>query len=554
MDKVGFLCNSITINKALSIKNQRLGLVFRILQIAAVVLVLIQIAVSRAWNSQTLPVSYGLEMWTTSGSVAAKTNSAVVHCNDSLALQYVYNENTTYGPTSCKRLPPGENYNKNGPSLFFPIFVMDTYVHGYDPMAPKTCADVVCGPKQTKVETVDTCECQEKDDFFVKNPEENVLVINHGFAVNKVNMFGGKEKTVGRSVMEDEENEILTIVTLKGDRDTKCQIGGRLEWPLSVSKQGIQGPLKDWMACGGVHLDDPVPTSRSWMKGETKAPVARILGLNMQISLIYTNSHNEDFDGAVCYIEVIALPLWNSHTAIAFTQVPDLYNATSSFRNRYQFGISISLQSSGNFLWFDLNALILVITSSLVLLALPGTVVQFLATTCVGRVSTIYAAVATESFSIVESFHGLCARLLGHKMSYEALTAGKGKSTLKQEALLDNLKEVMEEEITAGTLQDAELEKMAFFLMDQMDTAGNDCVGLQEFLHASNNNEAIKMTDLSSFFDDDFKPGIFEKIFSDVASGIKGKAQKKPDSKVAPEQQQPQVTQVTPFTAPTSSS
>jgi len=119
---------------------------------------------------------------------------------------------------------------------------------------------------------------------------------------------------------------------------------------------------------------------------------------------------------------------------------------------------------------------------------------------------------------------------------------------------LDNLKEVMEEEITAGTLQDAELEKMAFFLMDQMDTAGNDCVGLQEFLHASNNNEAIKMTDLSSFFDDDFKPGIFEKIFSDVASGIKGKAQKKPDSKVAPEQQQPQVTQVTPFTAPTSSS
>jgi len=547
--KLGFLCDSITINKSLAIKNQRLGLVFRVLQIAAVFLVLMQIAVSRAWTSNTKPVSYGLEMWTTPASVAAAGNMAVPHCNDSLSLQYVYNENTTYGPTSCKRLSAGEAYNKNGPNIFFPIFVMDTYVLGSD----KKCADVTCSAKQKKVDMIDSCECQEKDDFFVKNPEENILVINHGFAVDKVDMFGGKVQDHGRSVMEDDENEILTIVTLKGDKKTKCRVGGLLDWPLSSARQGIQGPLKDWMACGGVALDDAVPTSRSWMKGETKAPVARILGLNMQISLLYTNHHSEDHKGAVCYIEVIALPLWNSHTAIAYTQVPTLYDSSSSFRARYQFGISVSLQSSGTFLWFDLNALVLIITSSLVLLALPGTIVQFMATNCVGRLSKIYGAVAVESFNIVERFHGLCARLLGHKMSYEALTAGKGKATLKQEGLLDNLTEVLEDEIKAGTLQENEIEKMAFFLMDQMDLAGNDCVSLQEFLAASNNNEAIKMTDLSSFFDDDFKMGILEKIFGDVASGIKGKGGPgKADAKVAPEAQQNQVTQVQPFTAPAS--
>jgi len=514
---LGFLCDSITIEKSLSIKNQRLGLVFRILQIAAVLLVVMQIAVSRAWTTTTIPVSYGLEMWSVPGTPAAADNMAVDHCSKPLSLEYVYNENTTYGPTSCKRLALAEAYNKNGPNMFFPIHVEDTYV---DAKKGK-CAGVTCPGKSVKVEQRTTCECQEKDTYFVQNPEANVLVINHGFSVDKVDMYGGKKKDHGRSVKESDENEILTIVTMNGKRDVRCEVGGRKEWPLSAAKQGIQGPLEDWMACGGMALDDSVPTSKSFMKGEVGAPRARILGLNMQISLIYTNNHDEEHEGAVCYIEVIALPLWNSHNAIAWTQVPTMYNPDSSFRSRYQFGISVSLQASGSFNWFDLNALVLIITSSLVLLKLPGTIVQLLATKCVGRLSKIYSAVAVESFSIVDRFHGLAARLLGHKMSYEALTADKGKGKFSQETMLENLTEVLADEAAAGILQESEIQKMSHFLHAQMDTAGSQTVSLQEFLQASNNNEAIKMTDLSSFFDDDFKMSILEKIFGDVASGIK---------------------------------
>jgi len=524
---LGFLCDSITIEKSLSIKNQRLGLVFRILQIAAIFLVAVQIAVSRAWTTTTIPVSYGLEMWSVPGTPAAADDMAVVHCSKPLSLEYVYNENTTYGPTSCKRLALSEAYNKNGPNMFFPIHVEDTYV---DAKKGK-CAGVTCPGKSVKVEQRTTCECQEKDTYFVQNPEANVLVINHGFSVDKVDMYGGKKKDHGRSVKESDENEILTIVTMNGKRDVRCEVGGRKEWPLSAAKQGIQGPLEDWMACGGMALDDSVPTSKSFMKGEVGAPRARILGLNMQISLIYTNNHDEEHEGAVCYIEVIALPLWNSHNAIAWTQVPTMYNPDSSFRSRYQFGISVSLQASGSFKWFDLNALVLIITSSLVLLKLPGTIVQLLATNCVGRLSKIYSAVAVESFSIVDRFHGLAARLLGHKMSYEALTADKGKGKFSQETMLENLTEVLADQTEAGILQESEIQKMSHFLHAQMDTAGSQTVSLQEFLHASNNNEAIKMTDLSSFFDDDFKMSILERIFGDVASGIKSDPS---NGKVAP--------------------
>jgi len=514
---LGQFCDCITIEKSLSIKNQRLGVVFRLLQIGAVVLVMMQIAVSRAWNTTTIPVSYGLEMWTVEGTEAAANDMDVTHCSDPLSLKYVYQENKTYGPTSCKRLALADAYNKNGPSLFFPIHVEDTYV---DAQQGK-CAGVTCAGKAVKKEHLKTCECQETDTYFVQNPEANVLVINHGFSVDQVDMYGRKKQEHGRSVMEDEKNEILTIVTMNGKRDARCEVGGRKEWPLSASKQGIQGSLKDWMACGGMDLDDSVPTSRSYMKGEGAAPRARILGLNMQISLIYTNNHDEDHEGAVCYIEVVALSVWNSHNAIAYTQVPTLESANSSFRSRYQIGISVSLQASGSFNWFDLNALVLIITSSLVLLKLPGTIVQVLATKCVGRLSKIYTAVAVESFSIVDRFHGLCARLLGHKMSYEAITAGKGNSPMKQETLLANLTEVLADEAKAGILCESEIQKMSHFLMAQMDTAGTDSISLQEFLQASNNNEAIKMTDLSSFFDDDFKMSILEKIFGDVASGIK---------------------------------
>jgi len=502
---LGFLCDSITIEKSLSIKNQRLGIVFRILQILAVALVIMQIAVSQAWNTTTIPVSYGLEMWTVAGPPAMADDMTVEHCSDPLKLKYVYNENTTYGPTSCKRLALAEAYNKNGPNIFFPIHVEDTYVDA----TPGKCAGVVCAGKATKVETATTCECHEKDTYFVQNPEANILVINHGFAVDKVDMYGGKKKDHGRSVMEDEENELLTIVTMKGDRETKCTVGGRMEWPLAASKQGIQGPLKDWMACGGMALDDSVPTSKSHMKGEVGSPRARILGLNMQINLIYTNNHNEDHEGAVCYIEVTALPLWNSHNAIAYSQVPTLYSAASSFRSRYQFGISVSLQASGSFNWFDLNALVLIITSSLVLLKLPGTIVQLLATKAVGRLSKIYTAVAVESFSIVDRFHGLAARLLGHKMSYEQLTKeGKDKGGMKEETLLENLTEVLAEEKKSGTLQDAEIQTMSKFLMAQMDTAQRGHISLQEFLQARNNTEAIIMTDISSLFDDELKMSI----------------------------------------------
>lgn len=531
---LGFLCATVCLPKSLCIHNTHLGVLQRILQLGVVLAVSLNIFWAGAWNSETIPVAYGIELWGAPGSDEAVYNTAVRHCNDTASMVYTYSNaaGSVYKPTSCRPAPAAEAYKKNGVDMFFPTyFKEETYVTE----RPGKCDTVTCAATETKTyrSYPNHCECTRTSSFFVQNAEENVLFLNHGFQVETLSPMGDRGLAKSRSVLTHEDYDIMTIITKKGDgrlQDRpKCKIGGRSAWPQNIAKTGITGPLKDWLACAETNLDDLAEDSKSGLPGETTAPPIRIIGLSIQINLFYTTDlgKDEDHEGPVCYVEVIALPLWNSFNAMDYTLLPTAIDDTRSFRYRYGMGISVSVQARGSFKFFDYNALLLVITSSVVLLSVPGTIMGFIAMYAVGRLSKVYSALAVENFAIVDRFHCVCARLLGYKSSFNMLT--NGTMMLSADDLDANLQDVLKSEIDSGVLNKEEIDKLSKFMYGEMDAGGDGHIALGEYLRACNNNEAVKISDLTTFFDGDAKQSMLECLLSDLNSKIAVKVQ--PQSK-----------------------
>mmetsp|Transcript_94579 Transcript_94579/g.147908 ORF Transcript_94579/g.147908 Transcript_94579/m.147908 type:complete len:568 (-) Transcript_94579:55-1758(-) len=533
------MCGSITVPKMLAIKNQRLGILFRLLQIGAIVIICLMVFVSKSWNTQEVPVSNGGYVYAEDGSATAMQNSSVAHCNNVASYAYQYTSSIRYAPAECRLLPRGENFIKQGANLYIPTHIEDTYTTEV-PLAQ--CSSLVCPSTMTKVQSSVQCLCEQKSEYFSKNPEQVEIILNHGFEVARVNAFGEKSSTPEKArsgINEGEDKNILTLITDSGDDKKRCLIGGKSAWTQVDSQNGIRGTLADWIRCGGSNLDIPAPNQVSGEACCATPPKVRIVGLSLQITIAYRNKYQShvdgdpDHDGPVAYVRINALPIWNSMNSVQFTEIPHAGSPGSTYRYRYAYGVSVSMQATGTFYWFDLNALILTITSSLVLISIPGTIVQIIALYAAGRISKIYCAVAIETFSIVDRFGGLCARLLGYATNFNAIAKkvpGSDELILDTDTLDHRLREVLADQMQKGTdadgntidpiLGEGEVKNMSAFLMNQLDPQGEAKVSLQEYLRACNSQEAIKMRDLAVFFDDQRQKTCLESVFGDVSQQI----------------------------------
>merc|ERR1712032_1744077 len=155
-----------------------------------------------------------------------------------------------------------------------------------------------------------------------------------------------------------------------------------------------------------------------------------------------------------------------------------------SYRTRYSYGVSVHVHASGSFHFFDYNAMLLVISSSIVFLSLPNTIMRFIALFFVGGLSRIYTSVACETFDLVKRLHCVCARLLGYKEWFHSLTEQKDK--LREEALKSNMIEVLQEEQNSGVLCEDEINMLSSYMFAQLDTDKKGAVELLEFLRACN--------------------------------------------------------------------
>jgi len=531
------LCGSVIVPKYLRISNPRLGFIFRVLQVGSVLTVGFMFYNANAFYTETKPLPFGIEVWIPPDKFPSNAllDTNVKHCTDPSSLHYTYSSSYVYEPNDCRRLSYGEMYMKSGRNIFFPTYFWKEEHTRESP--PDQCANFTCNAGEVKTDDGGLCTCTNAVQYFVQNPEEIVLDINHGFEVEKLGPLGWEAGTLRRRSYVEKEDEddlggsILTIILKNTGRISetadlanieKCEIGGDRKY--TVAKSPISGPLKDWIACGGQSLDNRIEEIKSGLPGEKDAPPIRIIGLSLEIKFIYQHKHNEDHDGPVCYVIIDALPVWNSWTDVQYTTLPTATDRSSTYRMRYAYGITVHVQTLGVFQWADFNAVVHAIASAVVLLSLPGLIIQMISLYVVGRLSKIYRAVAIEEFNLVDRFHCVCARLLGYKACFDTLSEDPGAGSereLSMETLEKNLNAVVQEEKQAGVLNDEEVDNFAAFMMNQLDTHETNKICLQEFLHACNSEEAVKLGDLAYFFDEKTKGSFMERALGDVRSNLK---------------------------------
>jgi hypothetical protein len=539
MEKIMGFCDSVTVEKRLKIRNPRLGIIKLTLQIGALIVVILMAGVSRQYETTQIPDGNGIEMWASPGESAQKSKMTEPHCSNPGSYLYQYSSTFTYNPSECKPLPSSEAYTKNGLNLYFPTYIDEDFSTQIN---ASNCASLFCDSAVGEVKTDDgiDCKCDKLSKYFVQNPEENILHINHGFMVYELDQLTGRplEKPVkhkSNALPAEEKFEMKTIITKAGDREKKCEVGGKSEWKRTDAENGISGTLKEWIACGSDDAQSlEAYSENSKGPGMTTAPHTRITGMQMSIKLVY--DYTEGYDDVTCYVIVDTTKQFNTQTSVAYTLLPSPQAPFDQiYRRRYNYGIGVTISATGEFKFTDFTTIILIITSSLVILSLPQTMITFLTMNGVGRLSKIYSANATERFGILDRLHCVCARTLGWKTMFDNMNLDKGVLTGK--SVHDDLHAILK---PTDDLGEGEIESMANIVVGEMAGDGGS-ISLQQYLRACNENENVKLKDIATFFDENAKVPILEKIFSDFHSRMnKRKEQYSGVTRVVPAAEDPE--------------
>jgi len=257
----------------------------------------------------------------------------------------------------------------------------------------------------------------------------------------------------------------------------------------------------------------------SYTQGESGTPRPRIAGADLSLTLTYYNKASDgppgDHDGVMCYITVNAFPQWNSNSAVSYTTLPDTsdYQVGSvNYRYRYAYGVSVSLEARGTFTQLDYQLLVTAFVTQLVIMAVPAQIIAIVALYGAGLASKIYARVANEQLSIAGQFHGFCTRLLNAAQGFHNLK-GDGNKVLQRADLETKLLEAFHLSVSKGILDEKEVSKLADAVQGGLDPKKEGGISVHEFIRATQSNEALRMQEISAYFDDNRKVGILETLF-----------------------------------------
>ncbi|CAD7936880.1 unnamed protein product [Amoebophrya sp. A120] len=522
-DKVGDLIAFVRLPKEVVIENRRLGFLHKLLTLATLIFVLYTSITAQIWNERFVPVHSSVSLW--SGSPPAYDASATPlpqHCDTAtLAATYNYDWDATekYRPAQCLPMPVGEHMWKLGSQMYIPTFVQDSLYDGNSTASGRA-------------------------EWFVANVEEQVFYFNHGYETNTEKSSDeiqqGRDSTqaeIGEpgdapTTVSGQEGQILTVIQNEsGSRE--CVVGGRSRWEPADASKGINGKLKEWLACAGVNLDSDAPKLKTGLAGEVGTPKMRVTGMQLKLQMVYHNAkeHKEDFEGVVCYVRVRAVPLWNSNQVVAYTAVPSLgsaSNADGKYRYRYQYGVSVTLEATGRFSFFDLNALITGIVNALVLLAIPTTVIKVIALNCAGPASAVYTRVQAEPLDLTKAIYGTCARKIVTAQVYKAMIENRNKKRkssasepgdnvvpFNEEFLEQKLVECLAQCVQDGHLDEKDLLCMTQSMMHGLDVDRTGTIQLNEFVESCSIGDQVSSTELGAFFDLERERGFLERLFTD---------------------------------------
>jgi len=538
IDLSGILANdtldefmSVSVPKRLIIQNRRLGVCYRILQIAFAAAMISYCAVMESWKAYNRPTSSSLVTWCHSeadmlGMVQSSNTSSNSHCMQPEAYHYKGQDSDfSSRPSSCVRLADYDACYESGGQLFLPTVVQDTDIWRGSGKACGVHHQLQCRGRSATArydETAGSCSCIVENQYLAESPESRQVLILHGY---EVDLRGGHRDRLIRGSADSRsfteswggrievlEGELITLIrTPTGEA---CAVGGRSEWMPADASRGIGGSLKEWLACAGVDLE----TDPKRFKPTASFPDhLRTMGLTLLLSLRYENVGLDTFRRVYCTVNVDVIVEWTRRSYIDFTVLPSpSNNATEALRKRLAYGVAVELRVSGRMYTYNIATFFSFLVESIVVMQLPLFIVQFISLYCMGIISEIYRSAKRTRLNIFQHFHSALSRMVLAEMGFRGIVGGKWQGSvadleLTETELYQHITDIFSEQINSGVLQVAEVRRMVAITFKQLDVNGGGSICCNEFIKSCLAGEQITVDIMARFFDDDARVGVVRK-------------------------------------------
>lgn len=245
---------------------------------------------------------------------------------------------------------------------------------------------------------------------FVPGAETLSLDIAYGYNVPGPNVLSGLSSyTISAENAVRHSSRNLTTVILDSYGDV---------WKEEPPQSHINLKITDLLYLAGLPqaLDTPQPlagANKIPNANISEGPIARISGLQLFLNVMCFNNHTGTNS---CLLKVTA----GSRKWLRRSDLQLLNNASYARHRKYR-GIEISYRTGGFFHYTSLNAIILHITSALVLLSLPTKFMLFVMSVLLGPLSSIYRKIIYEDLVVRRSTCNMLMNLLCHSASFSDL-------------------------------------------------------------------------------------------------------------------------------------
>jgi len=454
----------------MAVSNNRLGLLYRTLQLAAVVVVTMLVWDGRSYIKAEEPdgsVTYWLEAEPHAYEAQVQKDLASNICQNPQEHDYVYGPMWRYENYTCIEIERANRFRKEGSSLMYiPLSFQETHERlrvapaGTNSSAAEACEGIpdACASGwrwralRGAAGVRGACACVEEAYYLIVGQEALSLGLEHYYELLKLgDKSVGSRQHSGASCTskwwwcEDEsDQEMLSVFALETPEGLR-----RVGEPF-LSPEPINLALGDLLHYTGLDLNGYNPHTLANMlhcshpdadpktcKNDAKQyPLLRMTGLEIQVSLSYYNSpfypkglEIGEHRGPVCVIFLRVLPAWSSKPTNDCDSPRQISEANSDCMGRYYYGMSITFSTRGRFGYFDLPKLLLTIGATLSFFTLPGIIVYFLAIYGLGPMSRFYKSTVVERLRADEELCRLVCNTVAAAHSCRGIADKEGQVT-----------------------------------------------------------------------------------------------------------------------------
>eukprot|EP00210_Caulerpa_lentillifera_P001296 g1249.t1 len=497
---------NFTANKYVLIKDWRLGVVLRCLQVAILIYVFVDIFQEASYLNFEVPTG-SVTVWPDGLSMEEKFKDFARQREAALGDNLTYCKHPEYyeldwsgvhhGDFQCSFLEAASLFVNGESQAFVTTSMRVEKLHYYSKPVNAECSDIE-GTRLTGSLT-DICAYTEAQSYFPVGPENVTLNFIHGYRTS--------------SIVDKKGSLPRTIIKSPGFSDNQLEIKAGKEIKLT---------LKQLLDIAGIDLDkrlneqDNNPCSDTSQgnstNGRVEYPRGRLSGLILQLTFnyytrklapeAYKKDTGENSEAVVCILEVVPQNRWSllgsdirymmnkpsdplfittDHVGRVANDDQELLASRTDFQRN---GVALVFTTSGSIGRFDFGALINALVAGSVLLAVAQMITTYIAIYALGLSSQLYKAFMMETVDWRQEYARYAAQAIvaGHAfMQYDDNRSMK----LDRKEIFDVLKKLMSKD---DDMENWQLAALADFLMRQGDKGADTHKGRFDATHKVREN------------------------------------------------------------------